>query len=109
MRRFKKFKYNNEEIININEINDILDVDFEWFNFCEFEEAEISVKNKTIIWENGIFYNGKIHYIIWQNGIFKNGIFENGIWENGIFENGEFISGVWNDGEIKGGKNPNKK
>ena len=108
MKRFKNFKYNDEVIKKTNKINDILDTHFTWFSYCEFEEADIEIKNNTIIWKNGKFYKGIIKYIIWQDGIFFNGMFENGIWENGIWENGKWISGIWLNGVVKKGENPNK-
>lgn len=93
--RYKQFKYGNKEITNETSINRILmDNNIGWLIDCEFEDADIELKNNTIIWNSGNFYNGD-----WQYGIFKDGEFH-GNFINGIFENGKmkgtFISGIRN-------------
>ena len=50
------------------------------------EDAEIEIKNNTLIWYNGIFLSGQ-----WIFGIFKNGKFY-----------GNFINGIWEGGQFNG-------
>lgn len=72
---------------------------FYWLIDSEFIDAEIEIKNETMIWHSGTFLYGKWKYGIWLNGDFRDGIWENGIWENGNF-NGKFLSGIFKDGTI---------
>ena len=90
--RFKKFKYSEIFISNPTEIDKILsDNNLHWLIDSEIENADVEIKNKTLIWNNGTYFVGHWHYGIWKNGVFK------GIWENGIWENGEF-DGKWKSG-----------
>jgi hypothetical protein len=89
--RFKKFVVNDKTYTDINNINKILLENNSWLIDSEIEDADVTIKNKTVIWNNGIYYSGNWHYGIWKDGIFH-GIWENGIWEGGIFK------GVWKSG-----------
>ena len=90
--RFKKFKVGDKNISNATEINKVLtENDLRWLIDSEIEDADIEIKNKTLIWSNGTYFTGNWHYGIWKNGSFK------GTWENGIWEDGEF-SGKWKSG-----------
>ena len=90
--RFKKFKVGDKNITNTTEINKILsENDLHWLIDSEVENADVEIKNKTLIWNNGTYYTGNWYYGIWKNGDFK------GTWENGIWEDGEF-SGKWKSG-----------
>ena len=90
--RYIELKYRGKTYANQSDINDILtDQKFYWLIDSEIEDAQIEIKNETIIWHNGNFYNGD-----WYYGIFKNGKFY-GDWENGIWEGGEFV-GKWQGG-----------
>lgn len=83
--RYKSLKIEDKEITNPNKINDILvDNGLDWLIDCEIEDAEIEIKNKTLIWMSGKLYSGTWWYGIWKKGEFW------GIWENGIFEGGKF-------------------
>jgi hypothetical protein len=64
---------------------------FYWLLDSEIENAEIEIRNDTLIWHSGDFYSGD-----WEYGIFKSGNFY-GNFINGIFENGNF-KGRWNSG-----------
>ena len=91
--RFKQFKIGERSITNTIEINKILDAnDLNWLIDSEIENADVEIKNKTLIWNNGMYYAGQWCYGIWKNGYFY-GIWENGIWENGSFE-GKWKSGI---------------
>ncbi len=91
--RFEKFTINDSNINDVDDINKILtDNNLHWLIDCEIENADIEIKHKTIIWNNGIFYTGNWFYGIWKNGIFY-GLWENGIWIGGEFK-GKWISGI---------------
>ena len=91
--RFKKFKVGDKNVSNTTEINKILaENDLHWLIDSEIENADVEIKNKTLIWSNGTYYTGSWHYGIWKNGDFK-GTWENGLWEDGEF-NGEWKSGI---------------
>jgi len=99
--RYKGFicEYKGQKVkyTNLKEINKILkDNKCEWLIECEFENADIEIKNNTIIWESGDFISGE-----WVYGIFKDGTFgglkddkdsktKSAIWINGIWESGRF-------------------
>jgi len=91
--RYKQLKYGDKTITNSKQINSIImDEGLQWLIDCELENADIEIKNKTLIWNSGDFITGK-----WKYGIFKDGTFH-GTFENGIFEKGNmlgnFISGI---------------
>jgi hypothetical protein len=90
--RFLELVYNGRKITNNLLINDILEKEnLNWLIDSEIENAEIEIKNHTLIWKNGYFF-GNWHYGIFKDGQFY-GTFENGILEGGKF-NGNFISGL---------------
>lgn len=90
--KYSYLVYGDKLIKSQREIETILKSEkFYWLIDSEIENAELEIKNNTLIWHNGVFYFGN-----WFYGIFKNGVF-NGIWENGIFENGVF-NGKWKSG-----------
>jgi hypothetical protein len=90
--RYSELNYRGKTYTSSNEIHDILIKEgFYWLIDSEIENAEIEIKNKTLIWKNGSFYTGD-----WYYGIFKNGAFY-GNWENGIWESGDF-RGKWHTG-----------
>lgn len=91
--RYISFKYGDKLITNENKINKILiDNDLGWLIDCEFEQADIEIKKKTIIWNSGTFFNGDWRYGIFRSGKFY-GRFLNGIFEDGEMR-GELISGI---------------
>ena len=90
--RFKQLLYNNKIYKNESDIVKLLTSNkFYWLIDSEIQNADIEIKNNTIIWHNGIFTDGDWHY-----GIFKDGEFY-GVWEDGIFEKGLF-KGDWKSG-----------
>ncbi len=91
--RFKLFTYEGEIIKDPKKQDEFLEKNnFHWLIDSEIEDAQIEIKNKTLIWHGGKFYSG-----FWNYGIFKGGEFfghfENGIIEGGKFH-GKFISGI---------------
>lgn len=64
---------------------------FSWLVDSTIENAKIEIRNNTIIWHGGDYYEGD-----WNYGIFKDGRFC-GVWQGGIFEAGTF-EGKWLDG-----------
>ena len=91
--RYKCLKYGEDKIYNHQKIEKILEQNgLGWLIDSEIEDADIEIKNKTIIWNSGTYYSGNWHYGIWKSGIFW------GTWENGIFESGQmkgkFLSGI---------------
>ena len=64
---------------------------FYWLIDSEIENAQIEIKNNTLIWHSGDFFSGD-----WYYGIFKGGNFW-GNFINGIFESGNF-KGKWQSG-----------
>jgi hypothetical protein len=90
--RYSELNYRGKTYTSPNEINDILLKEkFYWLIDAEIENAQLEIKNNTLIWKNGSFYTGD-----WYYGIFKDGSFY-GNWENGIWENGNF-GGKWRSG-----------
>lgn len=90
--KFKELIFNDKKIVNQHTILDILEKNgFHWLIDSETEDAQIEIKNNTLIWHNG-YYNGVWHYGIFKGGDFY-GKFENGIIEGGNFK-GKFISGI---------------
>jgi hypothetical protein len=91
--RFKELVYNNNTIINQHKIEQVLENEnFHWLIDSEIEDAQIEIKNNTLIWHNGNYYSGNWYYGIFKDGAFY-GTFENGIIEGGIFQ-GKFVSGL---------------
>lgn len=90
--RYKELLIDNKSIKNKEEINSILkNQKFYWLIDSEIENAEIEIKNNTLIWHSGDFFSGN-----WVYGIFKGGNFY-GNFINGIFINGNF-KGQWKSG-----------
>jgi hypothetical protein len=93
--KYIKLKYNNEFFTSKIDIEKKLAVlGFKWLINCEFENADIEIKNNTILWKNGIFYYGTWIYGIWKKGTWVYGTFENGIWESGEWKRGIWVSGI---------------
>ena len=91
--RFNELNYNGTKIVNQNKILNILEQnDLHWLIDSEIEDAQIEIKNNTLIWHGGSYYSGNWHYGIFKSGDFH-GTFENGILEGGNFK-GKFISGI---------------
>ena len=91
--RFKQLKMGNQTITNQLKINsNLMEFGFDWLIDSEIEDADIEIKNNTLIWNGGDFYTGRWYYGIFKSGNFY-GVFENGIFEGGNF-NGKFISGI---------------
>jgi hypothetical protein len=91
--RFNELIYNGSKIINQNKILNILEQnDLHWLIDSEIEDAQIEIKNNTLIWYGGSYYSGNWHYGIFIDGNFH-GTFENGILEGGNFK-GKFVSGI---------------
>lgn len=90
--RYIELKYKEKIYTKLSDINNILkNEEFYWIIDSEIENAKLEIKNRTLIWNDGNFYNGN-----WYYGIFKQGNFY-GVWENGIWENGNFY-GKWESG-----------
>lgn len=103
--RFTSFKYESELITSEKKITQILkENDMNWILESEFDNADIEIQNKTLIWNSGIWYWGNWHFGIWKSGDWVDGTFENGIWESGNFIGGKLLSGIWLDGNITGGE-----
>jgi hypothetical protein len=91
--RFKQIVVGDKKITNQKSILELLEQNgFDWLIDSEIEDADLELKNNTLIWNGGDFYSGSWHYGIFKSGNFY-GIFENGIFENGNFE-GKFLSGI---------------
>jgi hypothetical protein len=90
--KYKELKVGDNTYSKQKEIENILkEHQLFWLIDAEIENAEIEIKNDTIIWNNGIWLHGDFRFGIWKNGIFH------GVFENGIFEGGEF-KGEWESG-----------
>lgn len=90
--KYKSLKVDGRDYDNHNDIVKVLkNYNFYWVIDAEFENAEIEIKNNTLVWESGDWLHGK-----WEYGIFKGGKFH-GTWINGIFVDGEF-KGKWESG-----------
>ena len=76
--------YKNQREISKNLVGE----GFSWLVDSTIENAVLEIRNNTLIWHKGDFYEGDWHY-----GIFKDGRFC-GNWEGGIFEAGVF-EGKW--------------
>jgi hypothetical protein len=85
--KYRSLIFNNTKYTTQHQIEKILrDLKFFWLIDAEIEDAEIEIKNNTLIWHNGIFLSGQ-----WIFGIFRNGNFY-----------GNFINGIWEDGQFNG-------
>ena len=90
--RYTELMVDGKSIKSQNQIDSILKSNkFYWLIDAEIENAQIEIKNNTLIWHSGNFYSGD-----WFYGIFKEGNFY-GNFINGIFENGNF-RGHWKSG-----------
>ncbi len=102
--KFKSFKFNGVVVDKKSKISKILEeLQMFWLIESEFENADVEIKNNTLIWNNGDWHWGNWQYGIWLNGTWHDGIWESGIWESGTFKNGKFLSGIWKSGDIHGG------
>lgn len=91
--RFKQLIYGDRILKNQKQIEEILEKNnFNWLIDSEIENAQIEIKNNTLIWHGGDYYSGNWHYGIFKAGNFY-GIFDNGIFESGNLY-GKFKSGV---------------
>ena len=91
--RFREFRIGNRLLTDPIEINNVLiKNNISWLIDSEIEDASIEIRNKTLIWINGVYRAGDWHYGIWKDGYFY-GNWENGIWEKGVFK-GKWKSGV---------------
>ena len=91
--KYKELKVGEKSYNKQNEIENILNTNkFFWVLDAEFEDAEIEIKNDTLIWNSGTWFHGTWEYGIWMDGVFH-GKWDNGIFENGKFE-GEWVSGI---------------
>lgn len=109
MNRFIKLKSNEIELTSSILIEQyLLSNGFSWLLECEFDKADITVKDNMLIWNNGILYWAGD----WRFGIFKNGEFRSGNWNGGIFLDGKFNGrwnrGIWKNGIFKGKDNSGK-
>lgn len=84
--KYKSLIFNDTKYTIRNQIEKILrDLKFFWLIDAEMENAEIEIRNNTLIWYNGIFLSGQWHFGIFKDGKFY-GNFINGIWEGGQFK-----------------------
>ena len=98
--KYKSLTHKDKTHRNDLKITQILsDLNFDWLIDAEIENAEIEIKNDTLIWKSGTWYSGTWFYGIWQKGNFLSGVFLNGIWEEGTFK-GEFRSGIGNPNNV---------
>jgi hypothetical protein len=82
--RFTCLYYNGNKIVDNNTIErKLLSEGLSWLIDCEIENAEIEIKNKTLIWKSGTLYSGLWFYGIWESGTFH-GTWESGIWVDGV-------------------------
>jgi len=83
--KFYQLKYKEKIYKSEIDINKILkDLKFYWLIDSEMENADIEIKNNTLIWHNGDLRTGNWHYGIFENGTFY-GNWINGIWEGGLY------------------------
>lgn len=99
--KYKSLTIDEKVYSNQNDIEKRLkDHKFYWIIDAELEDAEIEIKNNTLVWNNGKWFHGN-----WEFGIFMDGEFH-GTWDNGIFEDGTF-EGKWISGIDYTEKNKN--
>jgi hypothetical protein len=94
-----ELRYENKVHTDQKEILKILKKEkiFNWLIDSTISDATIEIKNKTLIWHNGVYTDGE-----WEYGIFKDGQFY-GEWVNGIWEKGYFNSDIYNEVQISRG------
>jgi len=113
--RYKSLTYKGETYTEQYKIDDILiSENFSWILDAEIENADIEISKETLIWNNGLWYNGAWTYGVfrngeWRYGVWKGGVWYNGTWKNGRFESGiifggKFINGIILGQEIRGGE-----
>lgn len=91
--RYKCLEYEGNKIYNPQKIEEILSKNnLNWLIDSEFENADIEIRNQTLIWNSGNYFSGNWHYGIWKSGTFF-GTWENGIFEDGVMK-GTFKSGI---------------
>lgn len=91
--RFKELKVGETTFTKPTEINkELTKYNLQWLIDSEIENAQVEIKNKTLIWHDGNFIAGHWHFGIWKDGQFR-GVWENGIWEKGTFD-GKWKSGI---------------
>lgn len=103
-KRFTKVTISGNQIKDSLIEKTLYDNGIDWILECEFENADITIVNRTIIWNGGEFYTGDWHYGIFRSGIFH-GVFVNGIFDGGVFK-GTWISGVDNTKKSGDHENP---
>lgn len=82
---------------------------FPWLKDAKFKDAVVDITKDYIVWEDGIWMEGKWEDGVWESGTWEDGLWQDGLWEdgrwkNGIWESGKWNIGVWEDGVWKGGK-----
>jgi hypothetical protein len=91
--RFKELRVGERIITKPTDINkELTKFNLQWLIDSEIEDAEVEIKNNTLIWNDGKFITGHWQYGIWKDGQFR-GTWENGIWEKGNFD-GKWRSGI---------------
>jgi hypothetical protein len=113
--RYKNIIFNGKTYTEQFKIDDILISEgFNWLLDAEIENASLEIFNKTLVWNNGLWYNGTWEYGVFRNGEWRYGVWKGGVWYNGTWKNGRFETGLIFDGtfingiilgqEIRGGK-----
>jgi len=102
--KYKSLIHNGKTFEQDFKINDILsNNNFHWVIDSEIENAELEIKNNTLIWYSGTWYSGTWYYGIWISGEWVSGKWINGIWEDGTFgKAGTFESGIFKSGKMLG-------
>jgi hypothetical protein len=101
--RFNKLIFNGKEINKLLIEKVLKNTNYNWLLKCEFDDANIEIKDNILYWNNGVFYYGD-----WKWGVVKNGDFRYCNWHGGIFLNGSF-KGIWHNGVFKKGTFKGKK
>lgn len=95
IRSINRLKYMGKTYTDFRKIKSIVhEANCGWILDCEMESADLEINKNTIIFNDGIFYNGDFEYGIFRGGEFRGGKFINGIFDGGKFTGGKFISGI---------------
>ena len=110
IKKYKSLLYKGSTITERYLIEEILVKEgLSWIIRCEFENANLEIQNKTIIFNGGVWYNGIWVFGAWRAGEWRygkwvDGVWFNGTWYDGVFENGIIFNGTFLQGNFLSGK-----
>lgn len=106
--RFISFTQNGKTHKNAEDIQRLLAAaGFGWLLRCEFDSAQLEVRNGVLLWHAGVFYWGDWRWGIFLGGEWRSGHWRGGVWQGGAWKGGNWHTGAWKSGtgqELAGAK-----